>query len=68
MTDDEIIANQVRKIEELSETNILYEKSLRNIKMMLVSVGAPLNDNFLNYSNEQLKIFFEIVDEINNCI
>lgn len=66
MTDDEIIANQARKIEEMSETIKKYEESRKKIRMILYSVGAPLNDNFnfLQYSKDQLIPFFEIADEV----
>lgn len=64
MTDDEIIANQARKIEEMGETIKKYEESRNKIRMILYSVGAPLNDNFLQYSKEQLMPFFEIADEV----
>lgn len=63
MTDDEIIANQARKIAELEEKLDRYEQSRIRIRQILYSIGAPLNDNMLDYSEDQLKPFFRIAEE-----
>lgn len=63
MTDDEIIANQARKIAELEERLDRYEQSRIRIRQILYSIGAPLNDNMLDYSEDQLKPFFRIAEE-----
>ncbi len=63
MTDDEIIANQARKIAELEEKLDRYEQSRVRIRQILYSIGAPLNDNILDYNEDQLKPFFRIAEE-----
>lgn len=63
MTDDEIIVNQARKIAELEEKLDRYEQSRIRIRQILYSIGAPLNDNMLDYSEDQLKPFFRIAEE-----
>lgn len=63
MTDDEIIANQARKIAELEEKLYRHEQSRVRIRQILYSIGAPLNDNVLGYTEDQLKPFFRIAEE-----
>lgn len=57
---DEMIARQAIKIAELEEEIALYEEANGKIHMQLYAIGAPLNDNFLGYTKEQLGPFFEI--------
>lgn len=68
MTDDELIAMQARKMMELEADNSRMLVQLSNIRMQLIAVGAPLNDNALQYSKEQLKPFFRIQDILDGCI
>lgn len=68
MTDTELIALQARKMMELEADNSRMLVQLSNIRMQLIAVGAPLNDNFLQYSKEQLKLFLKIQDILNGCV
>ncbi len=62
MTNEELIARQAKELEELKDKLKSREKDLRSIKMELICIGGPLNDNVLLYSKEQLKPFFRIYD------
>jgi hypothetical protein len=67
MNDTEMIAIQARKIVELELDIAMTIDQLARIKVVLVRCGGPLNDNFLQYSKEQLKPFFRIQDILNGC-
>jgi hypothetical protein len=67
MTDGEMIIAQARKIMEQEAETALMVEMLAKINVELIRVGAPLNDNFLQYSKEQLKPFFRIQDILNGC-
>jgi hypothetical protein len=68
MTDTEMLAMQARKIMELEVVVAQMKVQLKWIKMTLVRVGGPLNDNLLHYNKEQLKPFFRIQDILDGCI
>lgn len=59
---DEMIARQAIKIAELEELVASYKKDHRKIHMQLYAIGAPLNDNVLCYTKEQLAPFFAIAN------
>lgn len=63
MTDTEMIAMQAKKIACLEVRASAYKKAFEEIRIKLICIGGPLNDNFLKYTPEQLKVFFQI-DEI----
>lgn len=49
----------------------LYEEALeicQDINNKLYAIGAPLNDNCLNFNNKQLKFLHEIAIEIREII
>jgi hypothetical protein len=64
MTKDELIAKQQIQIEEqkerISETNRLRKLLISRF----CSIGAPLNDNVLQFNKEQIKWLQEIEDII----
>lgn len=68
MNDQEMIAIQARKIMELEADIAFAEEKLKRVRLQLICCGAPLNDNFLRYSKEQLKPFGKIQDILNGCI
>ena len=68
MTDNELIANLTREIAELKEINKDYKDVLGYIKSRLISIGAPLNDNVLKYNKKQLKLFWDILQNIKNVL
>lgn len=61
---DALIVDQALMIKKLKDENKEYQKSMRNINGMLVGIGGPLNDNKYGYNKEQLKIFFDIENQI----
>jgi hypothetical protein len=67
MNDTEIIAMQARKIADYEVEMAQYVDRIRRIRLQLICTGAPLNDNFLQYSKEQLKPFFKIQDITDGC-
>jgi len=63
-----LIARQALEIAELKEQVANYQAALKDIKMILVCIGGPLNDNVLGYSRKQLTTFYnieEVLDLVN---
>jgi len=56
-TDDIIIAEQAKALFKAERRVEELEDSMRQIRLKLICIGGPLNDNVLGYSNEQLRIF-----------
>ena len=52
------------KVLEMEEVIKMHEESYKNIHGILYSIGGPLNDNVLQYTNKQLKTFFRISEEL----
>ncbi len=67
LSDEEMLAMQARKIMEYEAEIAQYIDRLKRIRLQLICIGAPLNDNFLQYSKEQLKPFGKIQDILNGC-
>lgn len=61
-----LIAKQSIEIDNLKTRLEESNNKLKKIKLLLTSIGAPLNDNINNYNKEQLKIFFKIEQIIEN--
>ena len=57
---EELVAKQQLEIENLKEDNQRLNKALNDINLLLICVGGPLNDNFYQYNEEQLKTFKQI--------
>ena len=68
LSDSEMLAMQARKIMELEAEMAQYEIQFNQIRLQLISVGAPLNDNFLQYSKKQLEPFGKIQEILNGII
>lgn len=64
MTDDEVIANQAREIQELKVQIEQATEIKHSIMMMLVGIGGPLNDNKLGFTTAQFPLFHAIEQEI----
>lgn len=62
--DDEIIANQARQIYVFESLLNQYLENVRKVNKMLYCIGGPLNDNKLEYTREQLQIFFLIQETL----
>jgi len=59
-----IIADQAIKIIKLERKKKELKEAISNIHGILFSIGGPLNDNFKQYSKEQLVTFSRIYHEI----
>jgi hypothetical protein len=61
-----LIARQALKIDDLEDKLKIADEKQKAIKSLLISIGAPLNDNFLQYNKSQLVIFHNIEDILDN--
>ena len=69
MTKDELIAKQQLEIEGYKSKLIENTEIARQIRCKFYSVGAPLNENILQFNKEQLKWCFQVVqllERLNN--
>ena len=57
---NELVAKQALKIAELEEQVKEYEDANAEIHGIIFSIGAPLNDNKLRYTDSQLVPFDQI--------
>ena len=64
ITDDQIIADQAKRIYVLEQLCKQYLENVRTVNKMLCCIGGPLNDNKHQYNKEQLQIFFRIVETL----
>jgi hypothetical protein len=61
-----LIGKQQLKIEEYENYFKENEKNIKIIENKLYNIGAPFNDNKLNFNQEQLKYIWEIKQLIDN--
>jgi len=59
MTKDELISKQQLEIEEYKKMINENKKILSDLKGVFYSIGAPLNDNVLQFNNKQLAWCFK---------
>ena len=59
---NDLIADQQLEIQELQRKKLAAVNALDNIYLLIVCVGGPLNDNKLEYTEEQLVIFNTILE------
>lgn len=64
MTDDELIAKQARRIEELSVEISYYQMARHFTYLEIYGVGGPLNGNSLGYTDDQLLVFHRIAGHL----
>lgn len=64
MNKNDLIIKQQIEIEELKSSLQEYEDVLKGVSGMLFSVGAPLNDNILNFNKEQRAFLHRIAQMI----
>jgi hypothetical protein len=62
MTKDELIAKQQLEIEDYKAQLIENTKIGREIKGKFYNIGAPLNDNILQFNKDQMKWCFQVVE------
>ena len=60
----EVIADLAIQLKNLTDKNKELKEAISNIHGILFSIGGPLNDNFKQYSKEQLVTFSRISQEI----
>ena len=56
-TEDIIIAEQAKALFKAERRVEKLEEAMRKIRLKLICIGGPLNDNALGYSSEQLQPF-----------
>lgn len=64
MTKDELIAKQQLELEDYKSTLEANKGILKNIHGMFYSIGAPLNDNKLEFNKAQRNWCHEVVELI----
>lgn len=64
MSDQELIAHQAKRIEELKIENSDLKNRISNACNHIYCIGGPLNDNKLQYTQKQLVTFSEILTEL----
>ena len=57
---DKLIAKQQLTIEDYKESLIEIKKSSQHIRYKFTNIGGPLNDNVLQFNQEQLKFINKI--------
>jgi len=62
----ELAAQQALKIAQLEEQNKEMREVFRSIKMSLICIGGPLNNNVRQYSKDQLVPFYQIDFQISD--
>ena len=62
MTKDELIAKQQLEIEDYKAQLTENTKIGRQIKGKFYNIGAPLNDNILQFNKDQMKWCFQVVE------
>ena len=60
MSDEEVIAKQARTIANLEESLTSLREAVEDVKMMMVCIGGPLNDNVLEFTSDQRKLIFRM--------
>lgn len=61
MTNEELIARQAKQIEELKDRVAGFVEMTKTIRMQIIRIGGPLNDNIDGYTNKQLAPFGQIM-------
>ena len=64
MTDDAVIATQARQIAELSEEVTRLKACHHQAVLHIIRIGGPLNDNAMQCTDEQLRVFQSILNEL----
>lgn len=64
MNKDQLIAKQQLEMEELKERIEEYQDTLKQIYYAMYNIGAPLNDNILNFNTKQLDYLSRRVGQV----
>ena len=60
MTKTELIARQAKKLEELQIELKEFKSRIKQAQLYFIGIGGPLNDNKLEFSQEQLALLRSI--------
>jgi len=60
----QVVAHLAVSVKNLTDEKKELKEAISNIHGILFSIGGPLNDNFKQYSKEQLVTFTRIYQEI----
>lgn len=63
-TESQFIAKQAMEIDALKAQVADFQQRIECIRLILVCIGGPLNDNVLGYTAKQLGPFFRIQEEL----
>ena len=67
MTKDELISKQQLEIEEFKEREKYNKEIVSSLNARFTNIGAPLNDNVLQFNNDQIKWAlrtFELIESL----
>jgi len=64
----ELIGKQQFEIDNLRTRIKSLETCVHDIKVQMICVGGPLNDNFLKYTKEQSYIFYRFQELIDGVV
>ena len=64
MTKEQLIVKQQLEIEELRERVKQAEEVKHKVHMLCYGIGAPLNDNKLNFNSKQMGLIWDIHEEV----
>ncbi len=59
---EKLIAKQQLEIESLKQQVVDYNECMTAIHGLLFNIGAPLNDNVLQFNQEQRRVLHRIAD------
>ncbi len=68
MKKNKLISLQALEIAELREVNKAMDNVLHQIRLSIVCVSGPINDNKLKYTEDQQQIFHSIADGIETVV
>lgn len=68
MTKEELITKQQLKIERYKSITKANKKTAMDIRGKFYSIGAPLNDNKLQFNTEQQKWCHEVIELVEKLL
>jgi len=64
MTKEELIINQALDLASSKQAHERNEETIKTLRSRFTSIGQPLNDNILDFNNNQLYWCQEVLDLI----
>lgn len=68
MSLEKLVAKQALQIQTLQEELALVKDSAREVLQLLVCIGGPLNGNNRRFNKKQLKLLWNIHDELYRAV